>query len=413
MPSRVRRPASSTAGSARSASSLRSCSISSAAPPRLRSAALYSSTSPRSSTAWRTSISSPTSSFQAAVAARISLLADSTVPRTFGSTAASTRRRWNPRYEGTPARSSAARSTAAAFATRLLGSTRVTVPDRRADEDPQRDEQRSADGAGEHDRDAERGARHAGDPHGFGRLLGVLEVTVRGLHLGDRDRVLTAFVPAEPAERHLDPLHLVGGGQEPVGGPPQRSLVEQAQLADHQVGGRRELGDRQRLQAPVELVAVRERIGERVDERMQLGRRRLGEGGGPGQVGGGQAGGGPEPVEHERQRVGGFDPRRGQRSRRVPMGEQVPVGVRAARARLQGRGLGSDALEAGQDLGVLAAVGALVGGPQRLVELVELLLQRRRALGLAEGGLQLLGDLLEGVAGLAQLPGLVLAPASA
>ena len=90
----------------------------------------------------------------------------------------------------------------------------------------------------------------------------------------------------------------------------------------------------------------------------------------------------------------------------------MPVGVRAARARLQGRGLGSHALEPGQHLGVLAAGGAVVGGPQRLVELVELLLQRRRALVLAEGVLELRGDLLEGVAGLAELPGLVLAPAS-
>ena len=63
----------------------------------------------------------------------------------------------------------------------------------------------------------------------------------------------------------------------------------------------------------------------------------------------------------------------------------MAVGVHAARARLEGGGLGPHALELGEHLGVLAAGGAVVGGPQRLVERVELGLQRGRGLGLAEG----------------------------
>ena len=54
-------------------------------------------------------------------------------------------------------------------------------------------------------------------------------------------------------------------------------------------------------------------------------------------------------------------------------------------------------------------LGAVVGGPQRLVELVELGLQGGRLLRLAEGRLELLGDLLQRGAGLAQLGRLVVA----
>ena len=68
----------------------------------------------------------------------------------------------------------------------------------------------------------------------------------------DHGRRRTALVAAEPAEGHLDALHLFAGGDEPVGGAPQRALVEQAQLADQQVGRRGQLGDREHLEAVVE-----------------------------------------------------------------------------------------------------------------------------------------------------------------
>ena len=241
---------------------------------------------------------------------------------------------------------------------------------------------------GEHDRDAERRARHAGDPHGFGGLLGVLEVTVRGLHLGDGDRVLTAFVPAEPAERHLDPLHLVGGGQEPVSGRATAvAWSSRPSSPTTRSEGAGQLGDRQRLQAVVERVAVGERVGQRVDQRIagraatpRAGRRpvagRPRPGGGWPRTGRARASARRRPRSTSRPALACASPWESRcRSASTPPG-----------ARLEGRGLCSHALELGQDLGVLAAVRRPSWAcPQRLVELVELASAASRRPGTRRG----------------------------
>ena len=66
--------------------------------------------------------------------------------------------------------------------------------------------------------DAEAGAGHAGDAHGLGGALGVLESRWARLHVLDDGGASAGLVAAEAAERHLHPLHLVGGGEQPVGG---------------------------------------------------------------------------------------------------------------------------------------------------------------------------------------------------
>ena len=90
-----------------------------------------------------------------------------------------------------------------------------------------------ADRAGERDGDAEAGPGDARDPHGLGGLLGGLDgrawaASISSITAGGR----TALLAAEPTEGHLDALHVLAGGDEPVGGAPQRVLIEQAQLAD-------------------------------------------------------------------------------------------------------------------------------------------------------------------------------------
>ena len=104
-----------------------------------------------------------------------------------------------------------------------------------------------------------------GQPHGLGGLLGGLEVLVGGLHLRDHGGRRSALVAAEPAERHLDALHVLAGGDEPVGGAPQRVLIEQAQLADEEVGRRRQLRDGEDLQPVVERLAGALGVDRRVD----------------------------------------------------------------------------------------------------------------------------------------------------
>ena len=138
------------------------------------------------------------------------------------------------------------------MATRLRGQHERDGADGAGDEQAERDEQRGADRAGERDGDTEAGAGHARHAHGLGGLLGGLEVVVGRLHLLDHRGGRSALVAAEAAEGHLDALDLLAGGDEPVGGAPQRVLIEQAQLADQEVGGGGQLRDGEHLQAVVE-----------------------------------------------------------------------------------------------------------------------------------------------------------------
>ncbi len=131
--------------------------------------------------------------------------------------------------------------------------------------------------------------------------------------------------------------------------------------------------------------------------------------GGALQLGGVEAAGAPEPIDDQLQCFGGLGPLGGQRARRVDVGEQVPVGLDAAAPGLEGPRFGSHPLELREHLCVLSTARVLVGRPQRLVERVELGLQGGCLLRLAEGGLQLLGDLLQRGARLAQLGWLVVA----
>ncbi len=85
----------------------------------------------------------------------------------------------------------------------------------------------------------------------------------------------------------------------------------------------------------------------------------------------------------------------------------MAVGVDPGGARLEGGGLGPDALELGEHLGVLAAGGSVVGQSQLLVEGLELGAHRGGASSSDERLLELRGDLLEGGARVAELGRLV------
>ena len=232
-------------------------------------------------------------------------------------------------------------------------------------------------------------------------------VAVRVLHVLDDEGSGAALLAAETSEGHLQPLHVAGGGDQAVGAAPEQLLVQQPELADDQVGGGRELGDGQHLEAMVQRVAVGLGVGDGLGECIQVGRGLVGEGGDPGQVGGVEARGAAEVLHGRGEVVRRLDPALGERLGAVGLGEQVPVGVDTRSARLEGGRFGSNPFELREHECVLAAGRAVVGGPELLVDRAQLGSQRGDVLLLAERVLQLLGDLLERGPGLAELGRLV------
>ena len=211
--------------------------------------------------------------------------------------------------------------------------------DRGGDEEPDGDEHRRTDRAGHRHGETEAGAGDAGHPHVLGGLLGGLVVAVGDLHVLDHDRTGAALVAAEAAERHLDAVDLLAGGEQAIGRPPQRGLVEEPELADDQVGGGRQLGDRQHLETAVEGIPERLGVGDGVDQGVQAGRDLVAQRRRGGQLVGVEALGATEAGHGCGEVIGRLRPLGGERLDGVGVGQEVAVGVDARGARLERGGL--------------------------------------------------------------------------
>ena len=362
-----------------------------------------------SSLAWRTSTSAPTSSTHArgACGARAGGLDGAADVRVDGGVdAAQVEAEVGGRRR--PRRGRRARWRRPC-ATRLFGRISVTVPDRRADEHADGISDRRADRARQHDRDAEGGAGHAGDPHGLGGSARPLEVAVGGLHLLDGGG-LGGLVAAEAAERHLHaaaprrwprPAGRGGATAWPGRAGPSSPTTRSdgaGSLATASACSRWSSASRSAW------------ASTGVDERR------------PGRPGSGSGTAAARPRSRSSSRsappkrsidggasVGGVAPAGGQLRGAVGVGEQVAVGVDAAGARLEGGRLGAHALELGEHLRRTRGGRRRRGGAQLLRRARRARPRARRSACSSPRPPELLGDLLERGAGLAELRRLVVA----